>query len=364
MTRISRFTGEIVPIAQVVTGDGDESAAPEGGGGFADYALVSLHCLRIYLDTSYRMTIDLLKEMPQITGEIGLSTADLPSPSTLCKAFDRIDMSICQVLLRQSAQLHDPSRHAAIDATFYERSAASRHYCQRISYRVQKLKVTKLVDTETQAILDVHCSTTREGSDADLAEQIARRNAGDLRSLAADKGYDKQALREALRELGIRPLIKHFFTIGAHLKGEFGFEVQRPAVNLIGEIGPRKCFISGSLCEERRGDRLPVEFGLGQFFPSLRKGCLVLCRSTPELLEVELEEDPILAVWSEGDYEHSLGVLIEPRCRCRLVTEHIWVVTSIRERTLARLKPPVVRSGVLPDPDTAPVAPVTSAAAV
>ncbi|RLM83467.1 IS5 family transposase [Halobellus sp. Atlit-38R] len=209
MTQISRFTGEIVPIAQVVTGDGDESAAPKGGGRFADYALVSLHCLRIYLDTSYRMTIDLLKEMPQITGEIGLSAADLPSPSTLCKAFDRISMSVCRVLLRQSAQLHDPSAHGAIDATFYERSAASRHYCQRTSYRVQKLKVTKLVDTASQAVLDVHCSTTREGSDADLAEQIARRNAGDLRSLAADKGYDKKSLRGSLRDLGIRPLIKH-----------------------------------------------------------------------------------------------------------------------------------------------------------
>jgi len=129
MAQISCFINEVVPIAQVVTGDGDESAAPEGGGGFADYALVSLHCLRIYLDTSYRMTIDLLKEMPQIAGEIGLSAADLPSPFTLCKAFDRIDMSICRVLLRQSAQLHDLSKHAAIDATFYERSTASRHYC-------------------------------------------------------------------------------------------------------------------------------------------------------------------------------------------------------------------------------------------
>ncbi|PAU76438.1 IS5/IS1182 family transposase, partial [Halorubrum salipaludis] len=56
MTQISRFIGEVVPVAQRVTGDGGESAAPEGGGGFADYALVSLHCLRIYLDTSYRMT--------------------------------------------------------------------------------------------------------------------------------------------------------------------------------------------------------------------------------------------------------------------------------------------------------------------
>ena len=110
MTQISRFIGEVVPVAQRVTGDGDESAAPEGDGGFADYAFVSLHCLRIYLDTSYRMTIDLLKEMPQITGEIGLEAADLPSPSTLCKAFDRISMSVCRVLLRQSAQLHGPSK--------------------------------------------------------------------------------------------------------------------------------------------------------------------------------------------------------------------------------------------------------------
>lgn len=87
------------------------------------------------------MTIDLLKEMPQITGEIGRVEADLPSASTLCKAFDRISMSVCRVLLRQSAQLHDPSKHGAIDATFYERSAASRHYCQRTSYRVQKSRL-------------------------------------------------------------------------------------------------------------------------------------------------------------------------------------------------------------------------------
>jgi IS5 family transposase len=113
------------------------------------------------------------------------------------------------VQLRRLAQQHDLSEHAAIDATFYDRSPASRHYCQRISYRVQKLKVTKLVDTASQAVLDVHCSTNREGSDADLAEQIARVPAGDLRSLAADKGYEKQSLRENLRDFGIGPLIKH-----------------------------------------------------------------------------------------------------------------------------------------------------------
>jgi IS5 family transposase len=66
MTQISRFIEEVAPVDQRVTGDGGESAAPGGGSGLAGYALVSLHCLRIYFDTSYRMTIDLLKEMPQI----------------------------------------------------------------------------------------------------------------------------------------------------------------------------------------------------------------------------------------------------------------------------------------------------------
>jgi len=88
MTEISRFIGESGPIAQRVTGDGDESAVPEGGSGFADYALVSLHCLWISLNTSYRMTIDFLKEMSQIIGEIGRIKASLHAPSTLCRAFD------------------------------------------------------------------------------------------------------------------------------------------------------------------------------------------------------------------------------------------------------------------------------------
>lgn len=79
MTNIPRFTDEIVPIAHCVAVDEDESAAPDGGGGFADYTLVSLCCLHMYLDTSDRLTIDCPKEMSQITVEIGLSAGDLRS---------------------------------------------------------------------------------------------------------------------------------------------------------------------------------------------------------------------------------------------------------------------------------------------
>jgi len=108
-----------------------------------------------------------------------------------------------------SAQLHDPSPHVAVDATYYERSPASKHYFDCTNYHVQTIGATKLVETATQAILDVHCTTTREGSDADVCAQLARRYPGELRSLAADKGYNSQPLHETLRDMGIRPLIKH-----------------------------------------------------------------------------------------------------------------------------------------------------------
>ncbi len=83
MSKISRFTSKAVQLAKNAVGGRGEVAAPEGGGGFADYAVVSLHCLLVYLEKSYRKTLDLLSEMPHILGEIGLEPADLPDHSTL-----------------------------------------------------------------------------------------------------------------------------------------------------------------------------------------------------------------------------------------------------------------------------------------
>jgi IS5 family transposase len=122
MSKISRFTKKAVQLAKNAVGGRGEVAAPEGGGGFAEYAVLSLHCLRVYLEKSYRKTLDLLSEMPQILGEIGLDATDLPDHSTLVKWFDRIKTALWRVLLRLSAQLHDPSGHAAIDATFFPRN--------------------------------------------------------------------------------------------------------------------------------------------------------------------------------------------------------------------------------------------------
>ncbi len=188
MNVITRFTKEIVSLAKSYS---DETAAPEGGGSFAEYAMISLHMLLIFLDETHEMIIGRVEVMPPILDIIGLEPEYLPHPSTLNEWFDRIIMEIWRVLLRHSVQLHEPSPHVAVDATYYERSPSSKHYCDRTDYRVQTLEATKLVDTEMKAILEVHCTTTLEGTDAEVCEQ-----------LAADKGYDSQYLRETLREMG------------------------------------------------------------------------------------------------------------------------------------------------------------------
>ncbi len=84
MSKISRFTNKAVTLAKNFV----------GGRGEADYALVSLHCLRIYLNESYRNALGLLSKMPHILTDIGLEEGDLPDHSTLVKAFDRFQMKI------------------------------------------------------------------------------------------------------------------------------------------------------------------------------------------------------------------------------------------------------------------------------
>jgi hypothetical protein len=163
----TRFIKELVSLAKSYSADVDEAATPEGGGSFAVWAMISLHSLRISLDKSYMITIDLLETMTKILDVMSIEPDDLPCPPTFNKWNDKIGVHVWRVLLCHSAQLHDPSPHAAVDAIYYECSPASKYYCGRTNYRVHTIEAMKLVDTDTQAILNVHCTTTREGSDAE-----------------------------------------------------------------------------------------------------------------------------------------------------------------------------------------------------
>ncbi|PSP74555.1 IS5/IS1182 family transposase, partial [Halobacteriales archaeon QH_9_66_26] len=66
MNVTTRFTEQVVSLAESYCDDADEPAAPNGGGRFTDHATISLHCLRIFLEKSYVMTLDLLATMTPI----------------------------------------------------------------------------------------------------------------------------------------------------------------------------------------------------------------------------------------------------------------------------------------------------------
>ena len=97
-------------------------------------------------------------------------------------------MYIWRALLRVSAQQLPQSGHVALDSTFFERKQASQHYIQRSGRSVKTVKATTLTDTESLAVLDVHCCIERE-HDTKAGPRVVRRNADDPRTVVADNGF-------------------------------------------------------------------------------------------------------------------------------------------------------------------------------
>ena len=122
------------------------------------------------------------------------------------KSFDRLKMWVWRALLRVSAQQHPQSGHVALDSTFFERGHASQYYLQRSDRDIQKLKATSLTDTESLAVLDVPCSIHWK-HDAKVGPQVVRRDADDLRSVAADKAFDSWINRFEFYTLNVDPLV-------------------------------------------------------------------------------------------------------------------------------------------------------------
>jgi IS5 family transposase len=203
-----RFVKQVVSLAKNLTDADVMQLSHPAGSGFAGWKHAVLLYLREHMNAEYEEVIDWAEEMERIRRLLGLQRGAFPAPSTLCKAFKRASMSVWRQLLRRSAELLDQNGHAAIDVTYFDRQQASTHYLRRTGRSVRTIQATLLVDTAEGAIVDLHCST-KWPSGMRIGPKVALRNAGDLRSLAADKGYDDMSFREALRAVGVRPLIKH-----------------------------------------------------------------------------------------------------------------------------------------------------------
>lgn len=172
-----------------------------------------LLCLKVKKQATYRDLVDELIEMPRIRETIGLDR--IPHPSTLCKAFDRLSMSIWRGFLRVTLDSLPLNGVTGIDASGFERSYASNHYTQRTGLKIKNLKTTLLVDSADQAVIDVHITTTRK-HDTQIAPQIIERSANRIDVLTGDKGYDDRSLREQAQGRQIRPLLKHREFSGLH----------------------------------------------------------------------------------------------------------------------------------------------------
>lgn len=108
----------------------------------------------------FRRLLDEFIEMPRIRRTMELT--EFSSASTLCKAFDRLDMAVWRVLLNLSSNLLPTDGVVGIDASGFDRSYASKHYTKRAKLLIQQLKVTLLIDTTVNVIPDLHITTTRK----------------------------------------------------------------------------------------------------------------------------------------------------------------------------------------------------------
>jgi hypothetical protein len=152
------FTRVTVATDKTAVANADEPADPEGGHGFADWAMLTLHALRIELGKSYRVTVDLLSEMLGILEEIGLTR--LPHYTVLRTWFERIPTKTWRAF--PDASVEERTGHAAIDSTGFDRDQPSQQYANRTHYRVWALKVTALVHVETFYITDIHSTTSKK----------------------------------------------------------------------------------------------------------------------------------------------------------------------------------------------------------
>lgn len=141
--------------------------------------------------------------MPGVLKEIGLMW--LPHYTALRTWFTRIPTNTWRAFLSRRAEKR--TGHAAIDSTGFDRDHPSRHYSNHTNYHIRVLKVTTLEDVETLNIATI----TRRPRKMQREDRSAgpHRNAGNIRSLAANHGYDAKTFRDELRENGIRPLINY-----------------------------------------------------------------------------------------------------------------------------------------------------------
>lgn len=105
--------------------------------------------------------MEILYEMPRITGILRLRPSTLHDYSTVCGRKQEFKMSIWRTFPGLTSRVHELGEIQAIDATDVNRIAVSQNYAKRTNYTFRSVKTTILVDCSTGVNLDIHYSMTQ-----------------------------------------------------------------------------------------------------------------------------------------------------------------------------------------------------------
>ena len=122
--QITRFVRTCVELAKETVVGQPSPALKRGEGGDADWVMISILCLREREGETFRSVVDKLKVMDPIRAELGIERDELPDPSTLCKALDRLPTALFRRLLDKSVTIFEFGEVTAIDASGFDRGGS------------------------------------------------------------------------------------------------------------------------------------------------------------------------------------------------------------------------------------------------
>jgi len=169
---------------------------------------IAVLCIKAKVTKKFYETEEALSNMPMVCEAIGLK--QVSDYTTMRKAMGRLKTKVLIVLLYLSACLLPCTGNTSIDATGFDRRHNSKHYVKRCKILIKSMKVTFLIDTKQLTILGLHITSTRK-HDTQIVMPLVNRAVESflIKVLTADKGYDDKKIRDNLRLMGIRPLIRH-----------------------------------------------------------------------------------------------------------------------------------------------------------
>ena len=173
---------------------------------YTQWQLTTLCCLMQKYKRKYRDFVEILEVATKLLEFLGLDK--VPHWTTLNKFFLRMKNKVIAIMLQASGG--KCSGRTGVDATGYDRHHCSRHYSNRAKMHIKSIKSTKHVDVETQKILDAHHTTTRKHDSKIILPLVKKtRQRHRIKSTRGDSGYDDKKVRNGLKQMRIRSLIKH-----------------------------------------------------------------------------------------------------------------------------------------------------------